>query len=458
MSKDIAARQTKHEQMEWWSSFDISWIDEFISNIKEVIFVRPEDNLLIIMPNQAYPLNESGVGILEFLLCGNKIHDFLTKIGDFPGHRRDLHYFFCDLRALLNGCVSECGNERRATEFLPFTEGFNRLPVLSEIAVTYRCNLSCSFCYAGCGCKADDSFSEMTTGEVKRVLDIIYKTARVPSVSFTGGEPTLRSDLYELIAYAHDLGMRVNLITNGTLIDKKLAGELKKAGLNSAQVSLEGPSPEVHDALTGSTGSFERTVKGLLALKETAIHVHTNTTLNSENCAHIEELVDCVADLGMNRMSMNLVIPTGSASESDSAHRDVRLSYTDAGTAILRARRKAETRNIKFLWYSPVPYCIFNPVAEGLGNKSCAACDGLLSIAPNGDVLPCSSYAEPVGNILKEPFEEIWFSDMAEYFKKIQYAPEECKSCQDLNVCKAACPLYWNEFGSGELEGKVACN
>jgi radical SAM protein with 4Fe4S-binding SPASM domain len=458
MNEKNISRQTEQEQMEWWANFDISWIDEFIANIKDVIFVRPEDDLLIIMPNQAYPLNESGVKILDYLMTGKSIKAYLERIGDLPGHRRDLHYFFCDLRALLNGCVNECGNERRATEFMPFTEGFNRLPVLSEIAVTYKCNLSCSFCYAGCGCKADEGFTEITTDEVKRVLDIIYKTARVPSVSFTGGEPTLRPDLCELIAYARGLGMRVNLITNGTLIDKYLAGQLKDAGLNSAQVSLEGHSPEIHDALTGRPGSFYKTVTGLRALKEEDIHVHTNTTLNSENCEHIEDLVDCLADLGMSRMSMNLVIPTGSASEAEDGHRDVRLSYTDAGAAILRARKKAEDRNIKYLWYSPIPYCIFNPVAEGLGNKSCAACDGLLSIAPNGDVLPCSSYAEPVGNILAEPFEDIWFSDMAEYFKKIQYAPDECTSCQDLNVCKAACPLYWNEFGSGELEGKVACH
>jgi radical SAM protein with 4Fe4S-binding SPASM domain len=104
------------------------------------------------------------------------------------------------------------------------------------------------------------------------------------------------------------------------------------------------------------------------------------------------------------------------------------------------------------MWYSPTPYCIFNPIAEGLGNKSCAACDGLLSIAPDGSILPCSSYDEPVGNLLSEPFAKLWRGKKSRFFKKRKYMPHECRGCEHTDICAGACPLYWQTEGTAELK------
>jgi radical SAM protein with 4Fe4S-binding SPASM domain len=104
------------------------------------------------------------------------------------------------------------------------------------------------------------------------------------------------------------------------------------------------------------------------------------------------------------------------------------------------------------MWYAPTPYCIFNPIAEGLGNKSCAACDGLLSVAPDGSVLPCSSYNEAVGNLLETPFREIWNGKQACFFRKKDFLPEDCRDCEHMDICSGACPLYWNTEGLDELK------
>ena len=427
---------------------DISWIDKFIEDVKEFIFVRETDSLLILIPNQAYKLNESACRILRELLGGARVESLLRAVGDTPEKRADLHYFFCDLRAVVSGCLRE-GQQRRAVEHVPFKRPFNTLPVLSEIALTYACNLRCVFCYAACGCKAcGDGSGEMTTAEVKRVLRVIRHDAQVPSVSFTGGEPTLRRDLPALVRYARAIGLRVNLITNGTNLTPRLVRRLRRSGLNSAQVSVEGPSPAVHDALTDCPGSFERTVEGVKRLRDADVHVHTHTTISRGNIAHLEDIIRLARELGMERFSMNMVIPTGAAVDRLD---EVCVTYTEVGDVVRAVREAARRLGIEFMWYSPTPFCLFNPVAHGLGGKSCAACDGLLSVSPRGDVLPCSSLDEPVGNLLKEDFHAVWSSPLAEHYKGKRYAHETCRSCEDFELCCGACPLYWRAFGHGEL-------
>ena len=183
------------------------------------------------------------------------------------------------------------------------------------------------------------------------------------------------------------------------------------------------------------------------------MHGHTHTTINTLNAEHLDALVALVAGAGLKRMSMNMVIPTGTA-----ADRSIQIAYDEIGPIVTAVRDAARSAGVEFMWYSPTPMCIFNPLAMGLGNKSCAACDGLLSVSPTGDVLPCSSYAEPVGNLLTRPFEEVWQSARAVFFRRKQYAPPQCAGCEDFLACAGACPLYWSAMGTDELRqaGRVA--
>ena len=422
------------------------WVDDYFDHIRPHFDVRQADSLLIVLPNRAVKLNETGLAILKHLKDGGRIDDILTRAATAPERRRELFYFLCDFRSLMTGCLGE-GRRRKAVRVEPYGGSFNTLPVLSEVAVTYRCNIRCKFCYAGCGCSRSDDGDEMAADEVIRVLRIIRRDAQVPSVSFTGGEPTMREDLEQLVAAATGEGLRVNLITNGTLLaGNDRARRLADAGLISAQVSLEGPNAEVHDGLVGVDGSFERTLAGLEAFRAAGVHVHTHTTINALNAEHLGGLVELVARLELARMSMNMVIPAGSAADLS-----IQVSYERIGEIVLSARDAARAAGVGFMWYSPTPMCIFNPLAEGLGNKSCAACDGLLSVAPNGDVLPCSSYDEPVGNLLTQPFAEVWSGGRAVFFREKQYAPDACDGCEDFAACAGACPLYFSAMGEAEL-------
>jgi len=433
---------------------DISWVNDFAVSIRDYVYVRERDSLLILLPNQAYKLNPSALYLLKSAIDGVSINDALEsrKPGwsDDPQVREDVHRFFCDVRALVMGCLGE-GQERSAVETVQFERPHNSLPVLSEIALTYRCNLACRFCYVGCGCTKRPKTREMTTEQAKRVLDVIRNDAEVPSVSWTGGEPTLRDDLVELTAYAKSIGMRVNLITNGTLVDRDLVMRLRDAGLSSAQVSVEGPDANVHDALTQVPGSFDRTIRAVEALRDAELHVHTNTTVNALNAPHVAEMVELTKTFGLSRFSMNMAIPCGSAPISG-----VTITYTQMADLVESVRKRARADGIKFMWYSPTPYCIYNPVAAGLGGKACAACDGLLSVTPTGDVIPCSSLAEPVGNLLRSSFEKVWNSRRSVYWRQKRYAHKLCKGCETFDICTGACPIYWRDKGYAELNAARA--
>lgn len=363
-----------------------SWVDEFISNVKPYIFVRQEDAVLIKRPNVVQKLNPMGAAILRELLDGNSISDILGKINHDVEKADDIYYFLSAVRKSLDDEL-DVHTLNPAVEKKPLVAPFTSLPVLSELAVTYRCNFRCSFCYAGINCTRDAAATELSTAELKELIYKIRFQAQVPSISFTGGEPTLRKDLPELIAYAKEIDMRVNLISNGYLIDEKLAKAMKEAGLDSAQLSLEGATEETHDVVVGVKGAYQQLLKAVKHLEAEDIRVHTNTTLSLENVDEAVRLPGFLKELGMARFSMNLVIPTGSAKE----HEKILLPYSRAGEIVTKIYEESKRQDIEFMWYSPLPLCMFNTITAGLGNKGCAACDGLLSVDPEGNIIPCAS-------------------------------------------------------------------
>jgi len=425
----------------------LSWVDDFLKKIKPYVFMRLSDNVLIRMPNEAFKLNTTGARVIAHILEGGSIRDIIDARSDWPETEAQLERFFVDFLRVWNNEVCENYNTA-AIRRIEFNLGYIELPVLSEVALTYACNIKCRFCYAGC--TQNKTERQLDTEGFKKVLDIIRYEAEVPSVSFTGGEPTTYKDLPKLIKYAAKVNkMRVNLITNGTLITKKMARELARAGLASAQVSIESANASEHDAITGVPGSYAASVAGFKALKEAGIAVHPHFTICKMNKDSLLEYPAFCKSIGAERFSSNLVIPAGRGGDDD-----LTVSYTEIGEIVKSIKREAEREGIKYMWYSPTPLCLFNPIAEGLGNKGCSACEGLLSVDPKGNILPCSSWSEPVGNILTEGFKAVWNKKRCEWIRGKEAAPEECKQCKSFAACQGACPLYFKAHGCEELKSK----
>jgi len=417
----------------------------FVESTRDYVFVRPEDNLLILRPNRVQFLNRTGTEMLHALYNQETV-DVAALVAQVaakysvPDARveEDLDRLLHSLALLLKdrpGCAP-------AVKFTPFGSHERKLPVLSEIALTYRCQNRCFFCYASSP-ERGRSVPEMATDEVKVVLDKIVDQARVPTVSFTGGEPTLRADLPELVAYARERGLRTNLITNGIRCGgEAYVARLAEAGLNSVQVSVEAGDAATHDAVVDHPGAFERTIRGVRNFKAAGVHVHTNTTINDRNLDALPALIDLLGGMGQEYLSMNMVIRTGGAVGVPD------VNYERIGEIVVALKERAESHGMRFVWYSPVPHCLFNPIVYGLGSQSCSAADGLLSIAPDGQVLPCSSFEQGVGNLVSEGFETIWNRRAARYWRDKEFVPPGCRECEMVDICCGACPLYWDEQGS----------
>ena len=315
----------------------------------------------------------------------------------------------------------------------PFSRQYSA-PLRMDMALTFRCQNNCVHCYAG----GPHESPELTTEQWKEVIDRLNEVG-VFILTFTGGEPTLREDLPELLHYAQHKGIVTGLITNGRkLKEKAYVEQLEKAGLDFVQITLESYKPLIHDAMTCSQGSWKETVVGVKNAVASKIYVSTNTTLSKQNADHFLTLIDYLQELGVDAFGCNSLIYSGKAPE---AADKFALSIDELKELLPQVTEKASHVGLKFLWYTPTQYCEFNPLQYGLGIKSCTAALINACVGPNGDVYPCQSYFESMGNILSEPWNKIWHSPLAESLRKREYAPDKCRGCDLLQVCGAGCPL-----------------
>jgi radical SAM protein with 4Fe4S-binding SPASM domain len=302
------------------------------------------------------------------------------------------------------------------------------------MALTFRCQNDCIHCYAG----GPHETPELTTDQWKAVIDHLHEIG-VFILTFTGGEPTLREDLPELLLYAQHKGMVTGLVTNGRrLTDQTYVETLEKAGLDFVQVTLESHKAEIHDLITASKGSWKETVAGIRNVIPTEIYATTNTTLSAHNAQDFLETIDFLKGLGVAAFGCNSLIYSGKASAISA---DFALPLETLEALLPKIQEKANHVGLKFLWYTPTQYCRLDPVKLGLGVKSCTAAMINMCVGPSGDVYPCQSYFESLGNILRDDWRNIWNHPLATQIRKREYAEPKCNDCPQLQICGGGCPL-----------------
>ncbi len=394
--------------------------------------------VMVINANTVLHLNHSATAFAYYFMQGLPERDVLAKIRGM--YRVKADQAKADYEKLVYTISTLAQTEKiDPVTFLeiekeePFTYQYTA-PLRMDMALTFRCQNDCIHCYAG----GPHQTPELTTAQWKTVIDKLSGIG-VFILTFTGGEPTLRDDLPELLQYAQNKGMVTGLISNGRkLQDKAYVDTLEKSGLDFVQFTLESHKPEVHDAMTNAKGSWKETVAGIENAVQSQIYVSTNTTLSKHNAADFLATVDFIRGLGVNSFGCNSLIYSGKA---PAASEEFALSIDDLKALLPKVRDKAQLLGLKFLWYTPTQYCNFDPVQMGLGVKSCTAAMINACVGPNGDVYPCQSYFESLGNILTEPWEKIWRSPLAEKLRRRGYVEEKCKDCHELQVCGGGCPL-----------------
>ncbi len=311
-------------------------------------------------------------------------------------------------------------------------------PLKADLALTYACNNDCAHCYNE---PERREMPALDTDGWREVLDRLWAIG-VPYVILTGGEATLRDDLPEIVRHAEDLGMICGLNTNGRrLRERELIDGLMDAGLDHVQITLASHRAELHNRIVRAE-AFEETVAGIRNCVERGLHTITNTTLIEENADEAEPIVDFLHDLGLRTFAMNGMIHAGCGAANLSA-----LSIGRLREVLESVRDRAAERDMRFIWYTVTRHCELSPMKVDVGLTFCNAAEYSICVEPNGDVLPCQSYYEPVGNILRDRWDRIWESEL---FTRIRFRrerpenadlPAECLECEDLRVCGGGCPL-----------------
>lgn len=305
-------------------------------------------------------------------------------------------------------------------------------PYRMDLALTYRCNNACTHCYND----RNRNIPEINLDSWKRVLDKIWQQG-IPHVVFTGGEPTLIEYLPELIAYAQNIGLVTGMNTNGRrLRDMGYVTALTASGLDHVQITLESHLESTHNAMVANNSAFKQTVTGIKNALASNLYVMTNTTLLSPNMAYLEELLRFLAELGVQTVGLNALIYSGSGLQVNTG-----FPESDLPGLLDKAKSICNHNNQRLIWYTPTQYCHFNPIQMELGVKGCTAALYNMCIEPNGDVLPCQSYYEPLGNILIDKWDSIWKHPLAVDLRERRSVPFECVTCELLNECGWGCPL-----------------
>jgi len=344
-----------------------------------------------------------------------------------PRIRADLDRFFGTVMGIAQGqCPAEIGLDSR-----PINYGAWKAPARMDLAVTYKCNLKCAKCYL----PDTGAMHELATEEWLKVYAILWRIG-VPQVVFTGGEPTLRSDIVELVRQADEFV--TGFVTNGTKL-AELAAPLRDASLDYVQVTIESSNPDTHDRMTGVPGSHALTVAGIKAAMSAGLQVVTNTTLTTLNAPSFAETIRWLHEaLGVEHVACNTIICSGRGIRCKAENG---LSGEELKRCLQTACEEAGRLGMDLQWYSPTCYVTgVNPLELGFGVKACSAAAHNMTIQPDGTVLPCQSWPDTVGNILSDPWDSIWNHPVCVKLRQGE-PPEECQGCAFEKSCAGGCPL-----------------
>ncbi|MDP6685972.1 MAG: radical SAM protein [Candidatus Omnitrophota bacterium] len=319
----------------------------------------------------------------------------------------------------------------------------NKVPRLIFWETTQVCNLGCSHCRASA--KSVSSRSELTTEEAKAFIDQVAGFSK-PVLVFSGGEPLVREDIFELIQYAASSGLKPALATNATLITPKVASLLKESGIEIVAVSIYGPDEDSHDEFCGKKGAFQKSLEGINCLKRAGIKFQINTTITKKNISYLEDIGDFAASVGADSYHIFFLVPTGRGkyiAEDELTPQE----YEDAFNRVYDLTKHISLR-IKPTcaphYYRVLRQRIASEKVETLSKdthsedslKGCLAGQKVCFVSHEGEVFGCGYLPISTGSVKEKDFKDIWFNSLL--FCKMRDASKlegKCGVCEFKNVC-----------------------
>jgi len=335
-------------------------------------------------------------------------------------------------------------------------------PFLVVWDFTHRCNLKCKHCYLDAQKALPD---ELDTEEAKKLIRDLA-AAGVVVIAFSGGEPLMRKDFFDIASYAHEQGMYVAVASNGTMITPEIAARLRESGVEYAEISIDGKDAENHDAVRGIDGAFDRSVAGIQNCIAEGIYTCIATTVTQDNYEQVPEIYRLAQDLGAMRMICFNFIPTGRGIEmagkdihpcvrEDFLKRILAMNIPGVMPEVLSTAPQFARVAVEENDDSGIPVGHFH-LGAGMKGKTrmladfiggCGAGRLYCSVEPQGDIQPCVFMPASVGNIREQDFLEIWQN--AELLKKLRdrdLLTGNCATCSSKYICGGCRARAWSYF------------
>lgn len=341
--------------------------------------------------------------------------------------------------------------------------------------ITRSCNLSCIHCYTDSEEKAYTG--ELTTEEGKKLLADL-KDFSVPAVLFSGGEPLMRADLFELAAEAKRLGLRMTLSTNGTLITEEIALKIKENGFTYVGISLDGIG-EINDRFRGKPGAFKRATRGFENCVKVGQRVGLRLTLTRHNYENLHQIFDFIEATNIERACFYHLVYSGrgaSISDEDLTHQETREAldiiiertedfhkrglhkdiltvdnHVDGPYLYLKLLKKNEEKALET-----------KKALEWNGGGRYSSGVSFADIDFFGNVHADQFWMDhSFGNVKERPFGEIWFDQSDPLMKilknRLDYLKGRCSKCKFLNMCGGALRVRANAVYGDPAAPDPAC-
>jgi len=350
-------------------------------------------------------------------------------------------------------------------------------PLLVVWDFTHKCNLACKHCYSNSGAVQEDELStEQALGVVDQLAD-----AGVTALAFSGGEPLIRRDFFQIARYASDRGLYVSLASNGTLLTKENVQKIKEAKVNYIDVSIDGASAKTHDDFRGVPGTFNKALAGLKNCVEADLCVCIATTVGKNNMEELPAIIDLAEEIQAERFTYFNFIPTGRGKshfdqDLSPQEREKVLGYllnrmsTGCKTTILATAPQLARVALQCQGSSGTGEVTMSmahmqtvkvtkkavPLGEFIGG--CGAGRLYCSISPQGDVHPCVFLPVKVGNLRTEKFNDIWLkAPLFNAFRNRSNLKGSCGRCDYKLIC-GGCRARSAAYHNGDmLNGDPGC-
>jgi len=307
---------------------------------------------------------------------------------------------------------------------------------------TAGCNLACQHCRR---LEVSQALSQedLTTQEAKRLIDGIAAAGH-PVLVFSGGEPLLRPDLFDLAAYATEIGLPIALASNGTLINARMADRISEAGFDRVAVSIDGANAATHDAFRNQAGAFATTIEGLEHLRSRSVSRQINTTVTKHNVAQLDAMHQLVEVLGVDAWHLFMFVPVGCGLTVPAEQQLLAAQYEDTLNWI--AERSMASRCFMRVTCAPQYFRILAQRQElalhranshlSAMTKGCLAGTGICFVSHKGEVFPCGYLPMVCGNVREEPFDAIWrASPIFSTLRDPSALEGKCGACEFRMIC-----------------------